>query len=110
VSIDDVIQMGDFIEHAQFHNEQYGDDFFTFVSKHYGELKTQHEEQHKEEHEELPFQNNSIFTTVIGILDPTAATDLKAITLVDYSTHHFYYQDLSSTKHLYGLLQPPQIS
>lgn len=110
VSIDDMIQMGDFIEHAQFHSEQYGDDFFTFVSKHYGELKTQHKDQHKEEHEELPFQNSSIFTTVIGILEPNATTDIKVITLLDYSKHHFYYQDLSSSKHLDGLLQPPQIS
>lgn len=56
----DLAEMGQLVEHYQFHNEEYGDDFMVFVSKHYGELKASHSEKHQEEqkeHEKLPFQH-----------------------------------------------------
>ena len=56
----DLVELGQLFEHYQFHNEEYGDDFTVFVSKHYGELKASHSEKHQEEqkeHEKLPFQH-----------------------------------------------------
>ncbi len=56
---DDMVQIDEFIEHAQFHSEAYGDNVIVFISKHYGELKADHEKDHqeeKEDHEKLPFQ------------------------------------------------------
>ncbi|MDF0707910.1 hypothetical protein [Flagellimonas okinawensis] len=56
----DLVELGQFVEHYQFHNEEYGDNFMVFVSKHYGELKASHSEKHQEEqkeHEKLPFQH-----------------------------------------------------
>jgi len=58
----DLVELGQLMEHYQFHNEEYGDNFVVFVSKHYGELKADHSEKHQEEqqeHEKLPFQHQS---------------------------------------------------
>ena len=62
ISIADIAQIDEFIEHAQFHSEQHGDNVLVFISKHYGELKASHEKEHqeeKEDHEQLPFQHQS---------------------------------------------------
>lgn len=58
----DLLELGQLIEHYQFHSEEYGDNFMVFVSKHYGELKASHSEKHQEEqkeHEKLPFQHQT---------------------------------------------------
>ncbi|MCK0161020.1 hypothetical protein [Allomuricauda sp. F6463D] len=60
IHLKDLVELGQLIEHYQFHNEEYGDNFMVFVSKHYGELKASHNEKHQEEqkdHEKLPFQH-----------------------------------------------------
>lgn len=60
IHLKDLAELGQLIEHYQFHHEEYGDSFVVFVSKHYGELKASHSEKHQEEqkdHEKLPFQH-----------------------------------------------------
>lgn len=60
VHFKDLVELGQLIEHYQFHHEEYGDNFMVFISKHYGELKASHSEKHQEEqkdHEKLPFQH-----------------------------------------------------
>lgn len=111
--IDDIVQIDEFIEHSKFHNEQYGDNVFEFISKHYGELKAEHEKEHqeeKDEHEELPFKHHShiasltisdLNSNVIEIITP----DFSELT-----TDNFYYQPPTSSLHSKGLFQPPQIS
>src|SRR6056297_2360168 len=61
VHFKDLVELGQLVEHYQFHNKEYGDNFMAFVSKHYGELKASHSEKHQEEkkeHEKLPFQHH----------------------------------------------------
>ena len=60
IPLADIVELDKLIVHAQFHAEQYGDDFSMFLSKHYGALKADHSQKHQEEkkeHESLPFQN-----------------------------------------------------
>ncbi|MAU14906.1 MAG: hypothetical protein CMH46_05125 [Muricauda sp.] len=60
VHFKDLVELEQLIEHYQFHNKEYGDNFLVFISKHYGELKASHSEKHQEEqkdHEKLPFQH-----------------------------------------------------
>ncbi|MDX1783225.1 MAG: hypothetical protein R3361_03620, partial [Aequorivita vladivostokensis] len=62
LGVNDILLLGRFVEHAEYHSENYGDDFFNFVEKHYGSLKMEHQKNHNEEdeeHEELPFQHIS---------------------------------------------------
>ncbi|MGE5943410.1 MAG: hypothetical protein ACM31G_03620, partial [Flavobacteriales bacterium] len=49
--------MSTFIEHAHYHKDTYGDNFVTFLSEHYGDLKSSHESKHKE-HKDLPFKDH----------------------------------------------------
>ncbi len=65
------MQLDELIEHAQFHKQEYGDTFFVFPSKHYGELKAEHSKNHQEEqkdHEQLPFQCHGHIITIIAFL------------------------------------------
>ena len=109
----DLSQMGELVEHAQFHSEEYGDDFLVFISKHYGELKTDHEEQHQEEkkeHEKLPFQHLShLASSAVYVLN-TTTTEFKSIEFSEFKKPNFFYQEQASTLHALGILQPPRIS
>ena len=67
----DLLELDKFVEHYQFHVDQYGDDLMAFVSKHYGEEKDSHNQTHREEqreHEELPFQHQCQGYQVLGFV------------------------------------------
>ncbi len=110
--INDIAQIDEFIEHAKFHNEQYGDNVFVFISKHYGEQKKDHEkEQHdgNEDHEQLPFQHQTHIASITDFVLNTYIQVLKTPEFSEFKTHHFYYQATSSSLHVDGLFQPPQL-
>lgn len=107
----DIIQIDEFIEHAQFHSEQYGDNVFVFISKHYGELKVDHEKQHqeeKEDHEQLPFQHQYGSFTAFALI--FTKTEFEILRFTKYNTHNFYYQAPASFLYPKGLFQPPRFS
>lgn len=107
--VSDIRSIDEFIEHAQFHKEQYGDSFF--VSKHYGFDKIAHSKNHQEEqneHEKLSFQhrqhtNTHLVFLAIKTFEPTAVitADIKR-------TRIFYYKTPVSFQHLQGVFHPPQ--
>lgn len=112
LNFNDIAQIDEFIEHAIFHNEQHGDNVFVFISKHYGELKEDHDEKHqdeKNEHKKLPFQEQSPTTITVFTLD-TNQLEINTLEFVDYSPSNFYYQDTYSTSHSEKILQPPRFS
>ena len=41
------------VEHYQFHQEEFGDNFWSFVDLHYGKHQNEHEDKHSD-HEHLP--------------------------------------------------------
>nr|WP_238566877.1 hypothetical protein [Nonlabens ulvanivorans] len=95
IQINDISQIDEFIEHAQFHNEEYGDNIIVFIAKHYGELKAEHAQDHqeeKEEHEELPFQQQSQLTSITAIVFNTQRSELKLLEPLEYKKHNFFYQ------------------
>ncbi|TLF44674.1 hypothetical protein [Maribacter aurantiacus] len=110
---DDLVQIDEFIEHAKFHSEQYGDNVFVFISKHYGELKAAHEQEHqeeKEDHEQLPFQHHSHLSSIVAYTPNPLHTELETPMITEYKDSNFYYQAPSSSSHTKGLLQPPRHS
>lgn len=110
---DDLVQIDEFIEHAKFHSEKYGDDVLVFISKHYGELKAAHEKEHqeeKEDHEQLPFQHHSHLSSIIAYTPNPLHTELETPMMAEYKDSNFYYQAPSSSSHTKGLLQPPRHS
>jgi hypothetical protein len=107
------VQIDEFIEHAKFHSEQYGDNVFVFISKHYGELKASHEREHqeeKEDHEQLPFQHHSHLSSIIAYTQNPLNAELETPIITEYKDSNFYYQVPSSSSHTKGLLQPPRHS
>ncbi len=109
----DLSQIDKFIEHAQFHSEQYGDNVFVFISKHYGKLKKEHNKEHqeeKEDHEQLPFQHHSSISSVIAFFVNSSNEEFKKAEVSELRAHNFFYQETISSIHLKGLFQPPRQS
>ncbi len=112
LKINDLVQLDEFIEHAQFHNEEYGDNIFVFISKHYGELKEDHHKEHQEEkteHEQLPFQSNMYICSiaVLSLVTPHKL-DLRSPVFLNFKSDNFFYQESSSSFYSQGLFQPPR--
>lgn len=111
--INDVVQIDEFLEHAQFHNDQYGDGMMVFIAKHYGALKKDHAIDHQkenEDHEQLPFQHQSHLCFGSSFILTSFKEEFKDIELREFKEHNFYYQEPSSSLHLEGLFQPPRLS
>lgn len=106
----DIFMLNDLVEHAHYHSEKYGDDFFTFFEKHYGALKTEHDNSTQEDsrHENLPFQHNNCHHLIAEVIIVEYEFYLKK-SQVSYDTNpHFYYQDLYSFLERTSIFQPPQ--
>ena len=113
VHYDDIIQLDELIEHAEFHKAQYGDNMIVFLSKHYGDLKLEHQRDHQEEkkdHEKLPFNHSSSITSVANMVINPFKTELNQFEIVDFKVLNFHYQAPTSSIHTEGILQPPRIS
>lgn len=111
ITLYDFTQLDDFIEHVEFHNDQYGDNLIVFISKHYGELKGDHEKQNqeeKEDHEQLPFQQQSNLNSSTVFTLVSLKTELTKPIFSEFKKHDFYYNRISSTTHLEGIFQPPR--
>ena len=105
--------MKDLVEHAKYHSEEFGDDFFTFFEKHYGDLKAEHQKNHQEEksqHEKLPFQHNNCNHLVAEVVIPNYQLPLEKKVVSYTATPHFYYQDLYSYLERVSIFQPPKIA
>lgn len=112
ISSSDILTLTDLAEHAKYHSEEYGDDFFTFFEKHYGALKTEHQKNHKEEkseHEKLPFQHNNFNHSLSKIIVMGSGFYLEKPLLTLTSNPHFYYQNLYSYLEKPSVFQPPRL-
>lgn len=110
IGANDILQIDELIEHAQFHKEAYGDSFFVFLSKHYGDQKTEHSENHQEEqkdHDQLPFQYQGQILSVVALI-VAENNNLNTLEITDSSESNFHYASSFSTLHKKGLLQPPK--
>ena len=114
LGIRDLVQLDELMEHARFHRQQYGDSFLTFLAKHYGDQKEDHdreqwEEQH--EHEQLPFQQH--LQQLLGHTHYFLAHNFIWNSLPDYQEsqmHLFYYHLRSPRIFEDGVFQPPRHS
>ncbi len=114
IGLGDLSRIDEFLEHASFHNEEYGDSLLVFISKHYGELKAEHEEQHQEEqeqHQNLPFQNQSCtHHTVNAFVMVTTISPWEKIESSGEEGGHFFYLQKDCQGFRSGVFQPPKYS
>ncbi len=110
---DDIVQFDELIEHAQFHKAEHGDNFFVFISKHYGELKEDHSKNHQEEekeHDQLPFQCHDHIMAIAVFVIQKPFSKIEVLELPLFKKNRFHYQSSLSTLHKKGLLQPPKFA
>jgi len=113
LEVKDIAHLGDFMEHARFHAEKYGDSFLVFLSKHYGELQEDHNASHGEErkqHEELPFHHHSCQHSMADfVFLPRFSASIKGFSTSDDSAI-FPYQETYASFEKFDIFQPPRYS
>ncbi len=112
INVTSVFQIKELIEHAKFHKQQHGDNFFMFLSKHYGNLKTDHDKnnkEEKEEHKKLPFQNNSIMVVFVDNLISSKISFSKNFLFKETAKPNFYYLGFNTSGFNTGIFQPPKL-
>jgi hypothetical protein len=111
VHIGELAQLDDFVEHAQYHQKEYGDDWFTFIKKHLGSDKERHLQQdHPDKHEKLP-QHDHLCSNVLPLVilqDKVAFNILKQNKQVGKTTFH-YLEDYSFLAQK-DFFQPPRFA
>ncbi len=111
VSANDLVRIDDFIEHAQYHYEEFGDNLFVFISKHYGELKEEHNKTHQNEqsqHEQLPFNHVlGSHTSTIFIADFIEKEKISTPIGQELS-HQFFYLFPATSAASVDIFQPPK--
>ena len=91
----------------QLHKSKYGDDFATFWSKHFGELKEQHKAQHKKEHQPSHDQNIHISHIEFALLRSFIPYKIKGN--FEVKNNNFYYRSIFSEHKKTKILQPPRL-
>ena len=111
LNIEDISKLNALIDHAQYHKEMYGDNFFEFLSEHYGEQMASHQNQHKD-HENLPFKdhkhmlchNNTAFILTPHLIPPLNQQSFKETPL------DFFYKEFISLYEKPSVFQPPKLA
>ena len=108
----DIARIGDLIEHAQFHQDEYGDDLFAFFAKHYGELKAEHEKQNPyehQDHEKLPFHcdhhTSNHIQLIFSFVDKALIPTPKFFVFRESTS---FYVSIYNSPDLNTILQPPR--
>ncbi|MDP5157427.1 MAG: hypothetical protein NWQ07_02470 [Flaviramulus sp.] len=111
INIEDISKFNALLDHAKYHQEVYGDNFFEFISEHYGEQMASHQNKHKE-HEDLPFKDshhilshiNTSFTLFQTIIYPANSSTLIEVPL------NFIYKESISLFEKPSVFQPPKLA
>jgi len=107
----DILMLNKLVEHAQYHSENYSDDFFTFFEKHYGVLKVQHRKNDNEEkqaHDKLPFQHTSCNHLVTELILVAFEIPLLKPLISSKTTSNFHFQNLYSSLEESSIFHPPK--
>lgn len=107
----DVFNLPELLEHASYHKEKYGDNFFQFLSKHYGSLKQLHDvtsSDEQEHHKKLPF-NHTLHNVQITSYVPNAFYDMeKWHMFFSYTCRFSYMHSLYEYLQVLAVFQPPK--
>ncbi len=114
LGVSDVLQLDELLEHARYHQQEFGDSFLTFLSKHYGDQKKQHQQDPHDgrpDHEQLPFQH--IPQQISGHLHFYVPGRLGWDSLPESPESQFHiFHYLSGSPDVYsgGIFQPPRMA
>lgn len=112
ISFGDFLHFQDLINHYEYHQNTFGDDVYTFINKHYGELKSEHNREHQEEredHEKLPFEHqHSCVHTINAFFSQNESQAIPKIVPVDQTTSYSEYHNSYSYALHSSIFQPPR--
>lgn len=110
IGFDDISKLNTLLEHAYFHEEQYGDSFFEFLAGHYGDDFKSHSNEHKE-HENLPFKHDhqTCQHTPSTFMINSITIELKEYVFVEASKT-FFYKESYSLVEKHSVFQPPKLA
>jgi hypothetical protein len=110
IGFDDISKLSTLIEHASFHQEEYGDNFFEFLGEHYGEEFINHSTEH-EEHEDLPFKHDqqTCHQSPTIFMPQFIDIELKEYLFID-SGKIFFYKESFSLFEKPTVFQPPRLA
>ena len=110
ISFEDISKLNVLLEHAEYHHEMYGDNFFDFLTEHYGSDMQQHQTEHKQ-HQELPFKHHQDCTHIV--YDFTMGfkfnLDNDQQSCIEFPLN-FFYKESSSSFEKRSVFQPPKLS
>jgi len=107
ITMGDVLHIQDFIEHAQFHKENYGDNLLSFISKHYGQEKKEHHQNENHDHDKLPFSGCSTVHVPIALLGQLFIPELQRFDNFE-KQDNFSYQLRYTSPTILDIFQPPK--
>ena len=107
--IDISFELEEIHEDFAIHQARYGDSFTTFLSKHFGALKEQHQEEHQQEHQEHKHQNEMELNTHFDYFIANATISIPKKILISSQEANYYYQDLFSNFEKQKIFQPPRV-
>jgi len=110
IGAEDISKLSVLLEHAEYHQEAYGDSFLEFLSEHYGNTTLVHGEDHNE-HEDLPFKHNHqtcvhsnvsfTFQTLVFNIGHQQFTEIPL---------NFFYKESTSLFEKSSVFQPPRLT
>ncbi len=110
ISFEDMSKISVLLEHAEFHQQTYGDSIFEFLTEHYGESNVVHGTDH-EEHEDLPFKHHhqSCAHTNVAFTFETLKFNLSDEPFIEIPIN-FFYKESTSLFEKSSVFQPPQLA
>ena len=110
INLEDISKLKVLLEHAEYHQKNYGDSFFEFINEHYGSVKYAHGSDHKE-HENLPFKGDHHMCSHIH--NPFTINsinyDIKKPSFIEVP-FNFYYEETTSVFEKLSVFQPPKFA
>ena len=109
--LSDMIELQVLLKHLDEHESSYGDDFFTFFDKHYGDLRQEHDqEEHKgsSEHEKLPFKHKVCQMNIGILINSFNGPERNPEPVPIASVQNYFYLDNYSFLDHTDIFQPPK--
>ncbi|UAM97343.1 hypothetical protein K8354_13580 [Polaribacter litorisediminis] len=109
IGLEDISKINVLLEHAQFHQEKYGDSFIDFLTEHYG--SSEHASDQHKEHKNLPFKKDGLTHTHLPSVFTLNAQifELKKSVIVQ-TQQNYFYKDSFSFFEKPSVFQPPKYS
>ncbi|SFN43156.1 hypothetical protein SAMN04487989_101387 [Bizionia echini] len=110
ISFEDFSRLSVLLDHADYHQKQYGDSFFEFLAEHYGDSAFHPASSHKE-HEDLPFKEHHQACAHSAIVFTLTAQDYhishEPFIEIRLNSH---YQESVSLFEKPSVFQPPKLA